>query len=168
MPLPGRDQTFAFASCRDMLTKLEREIERYALVDGKDVEAMKDLAFNIAVTAWHLCDWVFMDMTPQKRESLSIRSLREMCERAFTCRALQVFRQVATASKHWTVSKRPAPDVKVVVAAVPEWSIWFEDENGELPATEAFEQALSFWTAFIYQNEIGRDLDVVGEADQGP
>jgi hypothetical protein len=46
----------------------------------------------------------------------------------------------------------------VVVAAVPDWSIWFEDTDGELPAAEAFEQALSFWTEFIYQNEVGRDL----------
>jgi hypothetical protein len=106
MALPGRDKTFAFESCRDMLDKLEREIDRYARVDGKDVEAMKDLAFNIAVTAWHLCDWAYMDLKPEQRDSLHIHSLGEMHERAFTCRALYVFRQVATASKHWAVTKR--------------------------------------------------------------
>jgi hypothetical protein len=46
----------------------------------------------------------------------------------------------------------------VIVAATPEWQIGFEDSKGELPATEAFEQALSFWTAFIYQNHIAQDL----------
>src|SRR5262249_27083451 len=50
MALPGRDKTFAFENCRCMLDKLKREIERHARVDGSDVEAMKDLAFNIAVT----------------------------------------------------------------------------------------------------------------------
>jgi hypothetical protein len=91
MALPGRDKTFAFESCRDMLNKLEREIDRYTRVDGKDVDAMKDLAFNIAVTAWHLCDWAFMDLKPEQRDSLNIHSLGDMHERAFTCRALRVF-----------------------------------------------------------------------------
>src|ERR1700704_7000035 len=78
MALPGRDKTFAFESCRDMLNKLEREIDRYTRVDGKDVDAMKDLAFNIAVTAWHLCDWAFMDLKPEQRDSLNIHSLGDM------------------------------------------------------------------------------------------
>ena len=29
MPLPSRDKTFALESCRDLLNKLEREIERF-------------------------------------------------------------------------------------------------------------------------------------------
>ena len=104
MALSGRDKTFAFQNCRDMMDKLKREIERYARVDGQDVEAMKDLAFNIVVTGWHLCDWVFMDLTPAQRDALDIHSLAQMQERALTCRALHVFRQVATASKHWAIS----------------------------------------------------------------
>jgi hypothetical protein len=98
MALPGRDKTFAFANCKDMLDKLKRKIDRYARVDGKDVEAMKDLAFNIAVTEWHLCDWVFMNLTPEQREALNIHSLAQMQERALGSRPLHVFRQVATAS----------------------------------------------------------------------
>jgi hypothetical protein len=34
MALPGRDQTFAYENCREMLNKLEREIERYCAVAG--------------------------------------------------------------------------------------------------------------------------------------
>jgi hypothetical protein len=157
MPLPGRDKTFAFENCRSMLDKLKREIDRYTRVEGSDVEAMKDLAFNIAVTGWHLCDWVFMDLTPQQRDGLNIHSLAQMREHALTCRALHVFRQVATASKHWAISNRPDPSVTAVVAAIPDWRIWFEDDQGVLPATTAFEQALSFWTGFIYQNAIAVD-----------
>jgi hypothetical protein len=32
MPLPGREQTFALENCRDLLSKLEREIERYRAI----------------------------------------------------------------------------------------------------------------------------------------
>ena len=109
------------------------------------------------MTGWHLCDWVFMDLTPQQRDGLNIHSLAQMQEHALTCRALHVFRQVATASKHWAISSRPDPSVTAVVAAIPDWRIWFEDDQGVLPATTAFEQALSFWTAFIYQNTIAVD-----------
>jgi hypothetical protein len=157
MALSGRDRTFAFQNCRDMMDKLKREIERYARVDGQDVEAMKDLAFNIAVTGWHLCDWVFMDLTPAQRDALDIHSLAQMQERALTCRALHVFRQVATASKHWEISRRPDPAVTVVVAAVPDWRIWFEDDQGRLSAALAFDLALYFWTEFIYGHGICRD-----------
>ena len=60
MALPGRDHTFAFSDCRDLLMKLEREIERYQSL-GTDVTEMRDLAFNISVTAWSMCDWVYGD-----------------------------------------------------------------------------------------------------------
>jgi hypothetical protein len=26
---------------------------------------LADHAFNVVVTAWHMCDWVFADLTPQ-------------------------------------------------------------------------------------------------------
>jgi hypothetical protein len=158
MALPGRAQTFAFESCRDVLAKLEREIDRYTVAaHSEELENMKDTAFNIAVTAWHLCDWVFNDMNPEQRTRLGIHDFIQMCKHALDCRALNIFRQVATASKHWTVTNRPDPTVKVVVAAVPQWSIMFEDSNGKMSADEAFEQALSFWTSFIYQNGIPSD-----------
>jgi Phage integrase family len=75
MPLPGRDHTFALEDCRALLSKLEREIERYKEIDTERVAAvadLTDLAFNISVTAWHLCDWVFADMTDEQRKKLSI------------------------------------------------------------------------------------------------
>jgi hypothetical protein len=59
MPLPGRDKTFALENCRDLLNKLEREIDRLSAArDRDDLTTMIDTAFNAAVTAWHLCDWV--------------------------------------------------------------------------------------------------------------
>jgi hypothetical protein len=62
MALPSRDQTFAFADCRELLEKLGREIDRYREVTGQDeelepeallnlVNQLKDSAFNASVTA---------------------------------------------------------------------------------------------------------------------
>jgi hypothetical protein len=157
MPLPGRDHTFALEDCRDLLWKLEREIDRYKKIDTEHVAAaadLTDLAFNIAVTAWHLCDWVFADMTEEQRKKLSIRKLRDLQDEARRCRALHMCRQLATGSKHWKVSEYPDPDLKVVVAATPEWRIFLEDGGTQHDAIQIFEQARDFWTSFIHQNFI--------------
>jgi hypothetical protein len=68
----------------------------------KLVHQLKDSAFNAAVTAWHLCDWVFNDMTPEQRAKLNFRNLADLQEHVReNCRALYLCRQAATASKHW-------------------------------------------------------------------
>lgn len=169
MALPGRDKTFAFENCRDMLMKLEREIERYktALFVDK-VEALQDAAFNTSVTAWHLCDWVFNDLTPDQRQSLKIASLGELQKIVRECRALYLCRQAATASKHWEISSHPDPNVTVIVTAqsvpppttshfpiiVARWSVYFVDDNKRLPAEAVFKEALDFWTQFIFRNGV--------------
>lgn len=112
MPLLGREQTFALGNCHDLLAKLDRELDRYRGVTGRDesepqalldlVDRLKDNAFNAAVTAWHLCDWVFEDMTPEQRQKLGFNALSDLQAHVRTnCRALYLCRYVATASKHW-------------------------------------------------------------------
>src|SRR5581483_1155293 len=88
MPLPSREQTFAFQDCREMLDKLHRELDRYREVAGRDpedlaamaelVDQLKDSAFNAAVTAWHLGDWVFNDMTLDQRKAVGVRTLGDL------------------------------------------------------------------------------------------
>ena len=120
MALPGRDKTFAFENCRDVLAKLEREISRFRMASNHDqIDDMKDIAFNASVTAWHLCDWVFHDLTPTQRESLQVHDLKEMQTQAHKCRPLYLCEQVANASKHWQVTRRHDPDVAIVVTATP-------------------------------------------------
>jgi hypothetical protein len=160
MALPGRDQTFAYENCRDLLEKLDRELDRYrSIVGGEDadVDALKDLAFNASVTAWHLADWVFNDLTDMQRKSLKVRNLSGLQAYARTkCRALHLCRYAATASKHWEVTGHPDPDVQVAVTWETGWCIYFIDNSKRIPADRVFEDALYFWTHFIYGNEIAR------------
>jgi hypothetical protein len=111
MPLRGRDRTFALANCRALLSKLEREIKRYRETDASDSAAaaeMTDLAFKISVTARHLCDWVFEDMTADQRKK-NIQKLSDLQKLAREHRPLHLCRQLATGSKHWEVSNIPIP-----------------------------------------------------------
>jgi hypothetical protein len=171
MALPGREKTFAYENCRDLLLKLKREIDRFgvARADGS-IEDMKDTAFNACVTAWHLCDWVFNDLTQAQQDALNIHSLPELWAHARECRALHLCRQVATASKHWEITKYRDPDVAVIVTATPSpppkpdpamppvymdgWWIYFVDGPDKRDASDIFAQALDFWTQFIYQNGV--------------
>jgi len=90
------------------------------------------------------------------------------------CRALHTCRQVATASKHWHITNHPDPDVAVIVTAtpyppptnaattpvpvyaLPHWHIYFIDGAERTTAAEIFDQALEFWTHYIYQNGIAK------------
>jgi hypothetical protein len=171
MALPGRDQTFAFTDCRELLEKLDREVDRYGEVAGRDelldpeallklVHQLKDSAFNAAVTAWHLCDWVFNDMTPEQRAKLNFRNLADLQEHVReNCRALYLCRQAATASKHWIVNKYADPKVQVIVTGESGWTIYFVDDDKEIPADQVFDEALAFWTGFIYGNHIARSVE---------
>jgi hypothetical protein len=168
MPLPSRAQTFAFEDCRELLNKLEREIDRYQEVAGRDekepeallklVDQLKDSAFNAAVTAWQLCDWVFNDMTPGQHQKLGFSGLGDLQKYVReNCRALYLCRHTATASKHWEVDKHPDPDVGVVVwHNGTGWIIDFVDKGREQPAYVVFELALAFWTGFIRDHGIAK------------
>lgn len=168
MALPARDKTFALENCRDLLSKLDREIDRFTDPVTSFTECL-DLSFNIVVTAWHLCDWVFSDMTRAQRDALKIKDLVALQNFVSDdCRYLHLCRQAATASKHWRVDRRPDDGVSVIVqagvitAANPPaqshdgWYIYFTDGPKIIGAESVFELVISYWTQFIYQNDIAR------------
>jgi hypothetical protein len=171
MALPGRDKTFALGSCRDMLEKLCREIERFKKAETPSDRI--DFAFNAVVTAWHLCDWVFNDMTTEQRRALAIDRIEDMTAHARSSRALHLCRQAATASKHWKVTQHRDDNAAVIVTATPiknvqhkfvptenylsvvsGWHLYFIDGDITRAAEDVFEEALTFWTTFIYQNQV--------------
>jgi hypothetical protein len=110
------------------------------------------------VTAWHLGDWVFNDLSPEQRQRFGFTKTAELFEHVRTeCRALHLCRHAATASKHWEVTKHPDPNVQIVVSADDGgWGIDFVDGDKKIPADQIFEEALGFWTKFIYANRIAK------------
>jgi hypothetical protein len=147
----------------DESTSPQAGIKRYRLIAGRDdadVEELKDIAFNASVTAWHLSDWVFNDLTGEQRKKLGFKNLEELQEHARTsCRALHLCRYAATASKHWQVTRYPDPRVQTVVTAETSWCIYFLDNGRRIAADQVFEEAVHFWTQLIYPNEIAKDIE---------
>jgi hypothetical protein len=166
MAIPSRKQTFGYTDCRDLVEKLDREIDRYSAVAGNNeklepeallnlVHQLTDSAFNAAVTAWQIGDWVFNDMTSQQRCKLGFKKVGDVQKFAREqCRALHLCRHAATASKHWIVSEYADPTVQVIVTGEGGWTVYFIDGDRKMRADLVFMIARDFWYHFIRDNEI--------------
>ena len=150
-------QTFGFENCVDLVWKLYWEIVRLQQATPQDVIDMKCFAFNAAVTAWHLTDWVFSDMTPAQRNHHHVRSLAEFQNLARNqCRALHLCRQIATASKHRRVTLHVDHSVIADVSLTNKsegqfgtWEIVIRDGSTTLLAIDVLEEARLYRYRFI-------------------
>ncbi len=180
MSLPSREKTFGLENCRDLLRKLEWEMEGLKAASPNDPDDLAFHAFNAAVTVWHIGDWVWNDMTQEHRDALAdewgkplnvngnfLSAVRQENREIGLCR------EIATASKHVEVSQSPDLTVDTVVSAgpataitvatngVPEapspiWALKVLDRGQRRSILEVLEGALAFWTEFIYQRGIAR------------
>lgn len=170
MPLPGRDKTFAFESSRDLIEKLRWEIFEFRSTDH--IENKKYHAWNGAVTAWSIADWVWVDLSEEQRHGfsaeLSVKCLADFQRWLIQKhRPLKLCRLVATASKHAIVTKHndPSVDTRVYVASdslsldddvapVLDWSLEITDGVLSSKVEDILDDALHFWTEFVYGRKI--------------
>ncbi len=173
----ARPFTFDLESCRDLLLKMERELER---LNGTDVrQEVIDHGFNFAVTAWHMTEWAWADMGDKHQLKLEIRKelgkppsklsrddfQKYVCEKS---KPIDYCRVIATASKHLGVD-HPS-EFEAITSAKPTGPVLVSGEFGlsidaratlkivvdgeRLPAIDIFELALAYWTTFIHENQI--------------
>jgi hypothetical protein len=176
---PPPDQVFALATPAHMLMKLWWEIEqlRKSLSvqsdDTAHLHAPAYHAFNCAVTAWHLADWVWQSTDADGRAWILSKLVIAPSEKGQTgfstftrtlmkrYRVLHLCRQLATGSKHKIVESYPDPDV----AAREDWDVdrlrvgsavgvplvtysgrlSIRDREVSRPALEVFEEAARTW-----------------------
>jgi hypothetical protein len=158
MTRPGELQTFSFESSVDLVWKLDWEIMRILHSTPRDIIDMKCFAFNAAVTAWQLTDWVFDDMTAKQKQSRGISNLTDLQILVTSeCRALHLCHWIATASKHRIVkNRRHDLTVKTAVRCAPlvngqspKWELIIIDGNKENDASDIFEEARMYWYRFL-------------------
>jgi hypothetical protein len=138
--------------------KLYWEIVRLEHATPYDVIDMKCFAFNAAITAWQLTDWVYSDMTEAQRDRHSAKSLKAF-QRAVRdqCRAIHLYRQIATASKHREVSLYLDKSVSAGVSFVQPsdgnrfgaWEVFIADGSNIRPALDVLEEARLYWFKFV-------------------
>ena len=137
-------QTFDLQTSSDMLHKLEREKDR--LLSATKRTDVADHAFNAAVTAWQLVDWVARDIwiernTPRSEDTSAdktvdlpiegatvdelVASLRDYVKNQ--CPDLAICQTFANASKHATPNQHSLPGTAHVVGVGPASNAIAED-----------------------------------------
>jgi hypothetical protein len=154
----------------DLWSKLQWEIDQLGVpVDQETVASYR--AFNCAVTAWSICDWVWNAAAPDLRERLRAESpnpnangseplassLREQS------RELAICQQLANGSKHFildrhndaTVSSYRSASVSFYLSddgkthSVPTYGIFIEDGDRTYSDLALFSRARDFWHGFF-------------------
>jgi hypothetical protein len=154
----GELQKFSFETSVDVFWKLEWEIVRFNKASPHDIIDMKCFAFNAAVTAWQLTDWVFEDMSDEHRRQFGLSKLPDLQNLVRKqCRALHLCRQIATASKHRVVKLKYYDDsVSTRVdfdhadaRRWPKWELVTIDGDKSYPAIDVFEEVRLYWYKFL-------------------
>jgi hypothetical protein len=176
-------QVFMLATPAHMLTKLHWEIYslRKALSEKPEhighTHAPAYCAFNGAVTAWHLADWVW-NISPKDRRTDILALLGTTVtgndHKDFVkfqtairnqSRALHICRQLATGSKHMTVTAYPDPNVRAEIRwteavragemragdplAAHHYRLVVSDKGVERAAIDVFGDAFKDWEQFL-------------------
>lgn len=142
-------------------------------------------AANCAITAWHMTDWIWQYLGEQDRrdlaEALGVTPVTLPEFQAYVrnaSRALNCCRDIATGSKHMKLT-RPGADPDVDAKA--EWGhaaakrgkaepvgtpasytthLLVTDRQGTRPAREIFEEAFTYWDAFMLRNGLIEDRSI--------
>ncbi len=169
MAIPSRDQTFALESCRDLVRKLEYDLVLLGKDRPDDTDYLPFMAFNAAITAWQLSDWVWLDMTPDQRKELArdwgnflsssnlslvnAGDFRGVLRRKE--RTIGICRQIATASKHAEVTSGGDQTIRTVYALVDGvWEGTVIDGTQRRSIQSVIEDARDFWDNFIVSRGI--------------
>ena len=116
-----RDSSYGYKKLRtakDLLGKMDREFLRMR----RDKKWQSHHAFNFAVTAWHITDWVYKDARQRHSSNKSpfgCRNLKSFQQFVRSdCPALDICYDLAIGSKHMEVSRPTRKVAKTDVSAV--------------------------------------------------
>lgn len=174
MAVPAGAHTFALEDGHDLLNKLAWEIDRlrreidrfrsepeppegtpkwYARIK-REVEELSYGAFNCAVTAWAVSDWLYADTKFEHCAPTLGQFQRECRER---CDALRFCYLIANGSKHGPLERNGLARKKEIEVAVEHdgkaWHITVTDAGQKHDAVDVFERALAFWDQMIRQEK---------------
>jgi hypothetical protein len=137
---PATPNAFGLASSHDMLMKLEREIGRLTSKRPLDRLDAIDYGLNIAITAWHLVDWVWaadIAHSAERRAKAAAMAgvqFNKFDQNAFknyvlsACPDTRYCQIIATSVKHLRYDPQPK-DPKFETAAAPAMITWLNNQG---------------------------------------
>ena len=153
-------ELFELRDSRDILEKLRWELANLYLRQRHDIAVCQYHVFNCAVTAWHVTDWLWQDISPALRERLKDKNGKPLKKRkdfqgyvSEACPALELCRQVGNGSKHCTF----APDISAAITDGEGYDygnpIIVEGDTHHR-AYNVFYEALNWFEAFLRDENI--------------
>lgn len=155
-----QNNTFWYDGPREMLAKLDREINALATVGRLDNHRKADTVLNAAITAWQLTDWVKSTMTPAQQSRVeAIFGKSTPLDKLFRSDLnLHICRQIATAGKHAGIKQHHDPYVQTKAALIfdfessqpaLEWMLSVDHRDTHVTVNEVLGGARDFWSKFL-------------------
>lgn len=189
------NRVFALATPRHMYMKLYWELKEFedhldsqegVDIQGHLIAAYK--AFNTAVTAWHLVDWVWGSV-PKESRSEAFRTLQidgknqEDFNNGLIAKSkcLKICKEVANGSKHMSDKKSLSMKADLKWKSVPAqagtlyaggplsrhyFDLVIEDENQIISALEVFRGTQKFWRRTLADLGFLEDELIMGTSDE--
>ena len=184
MPPAPPDKVFGLAMPHHMLWKLRWEIAQLRSILGKPCQHGAEVepayhAFNCAVTAWHMADWIWQSISKEERAEVLLKLHFDATGRnqddfkTFTrsmmkqYRTLHICHQIAIGSKHKIIESYSDPELAVeeqwhkepgsirsrIEGGLALYSIRLVIRDGDVsrPALEVFEEAAQTWDRWLRQ-----------------
>jgi len=168
----NRDKTFQLQGPSDLLLKLAYDLSRLRGLHTTNARMLAFVAFDCAVDAWSLVDWVWEWLIAQGREPQPPDPSTGV-PKAFICSiqnavpVLRICRQLATGAKHFQVRRNNREEVATFVEeARPDApdnlffghmryaSAWVLEDDEATLAYRIFDRALMQWSAYFEANKI--------------
>jgi len=169
---------FALNGCRDLLEKLRYETGRLNTTERFDVMGRGYIAFNCAVTAWHMTDWVWAELDPIQREKIQALA-GTTCEleatnpkplQAYARRespALKLCELLANGSKHYILRNPTHVSTTITDGEGVDYGNPVVNDGGkETWVGEVLCQAVCWWEMFLTDWRVAEELPFVPEGDR--
>jgi hypothetical protein len=166
-------KSFGLRDSRDILEKLTWELQNLFLRRRYDIKVCQYHAFNCAVTAWHLTDWLWQDIdsSPELKAKLEREIGPLKNDQAFQkyvseeCNALRLCQQIANGSKHCRLTRgKPDPNVAAEISDVGDPII--VDGKNRYSASVVFHDARIWLAKFIRDRRIFPEEPFIPRGDR--
>jgi hypothetical protein len=169
---------FALRGSRDLLEKLRYETGCLSTIERHDVLGRAYVAFNCAVTAWHMTDWIWVEMDQGQRERVQALACTNFQLEKTNPRPLQAYVRtasnalrlcelIANGSKHCSL-RSPDPGVSTTMADGDgvNWGNPVVSVDGqEILVGDVLWQAVCWWEVFLADWHIAEKAPFVSDGD---
>ena len=160
-------KAFELSDSRHMLEKLRWEMNNLDFRQQHDIAACQYHSFNCAVTAWHVTDWLWHDISSELRNKLrdkkgkplkECKDFQEYVREA--CPALRLCHQIANGSKHCLLERRPDPTISTIITK----GEGYDYGNPVIVEGDTHHMAYKvFWEALVWFETFLRDENIFPE-----